>query len=772
MKLVIVESPAKCGKIESFLGPGYKCIASFGHIRQIANGLKSIDFENNYHVTFKTSPNKSKYIANLRKSISKADEIILATDDDREGEAIAWHICKLFKLSLTTTKRIIFREITKSAVKNAIQNPTTVNMDKVNSQMARQVLDLLVGYTISPLLWKYISRNSKSSLSAGRCQTPALRLVYEQQKLIEESPGKKVYLTKAIFTKKNLEFELNYSHKDEDSMGEFLEESANFTHKYSVSEPKQVTKQPPKPFTTSTLQQKASNECHFSPKQTMKLAQTLYENGYITYMRTDSQKYSKEFVFSAKKFIDKNYGKDYINNKIHFLINGEKATKKDKVTKKEKGKKKKNNAQEAHEAIRPTKIENTTLVASGKITAREIKLYNLIWKNTVESCMSPATYYSITASITAPENHKYKFTSEQVIFPGWKVIEGYEETNKIYHYLLKIKNDKKMNYKEINSKVTLKDLKKNYTEARLVQMLEKKGIGRPSTFSNLISKIQEREYVKKQDVPGKKVHCVDFKLTEAELEEIERDRVFGNEKNKLVIQPIGIIVYEFLAKYFDGLFNYDYTKDMEDSLDLISKGEKVWHSLCNECNTEIKESCKSLESQKRITYKIDDYHTYMIGKHGPVIKYEKDGETSFKSVKKGIDMNKLQKGELTLQEILDTSTKKPSGKILGEFNGENVILKTGKYGMYINYNGKNSSVKHVNKDYDDITLQDVLDVVKGKKQVNKSIIKEISDEISIRKGKYGPYVFYKTKNMKRPKFINMKGVSNSDITVEWVMDKL
>ena len=772
MKLVIVESPAKCGKIESFLGPGYKCIASFGHIRQIANGLKSIDFENNYHVTFKTSPNKSKYIANLRKSISKADEIILATDDDREGEAIAWHICKLFKLSLTTTKRIIFREITKSAVKNAIQNPTTVDMNKVNSQMARQVLDLLVGYTISPLLWKYISRNSKSSLSAGRCQTPALRLVYEQQKLIEESPGKKVYLTKAIFTKKNLEFELNYSHKDEDSMGEFLEESANFTHKYSVSEPKQVTKQPPKPFTTSTLQQKASNECHFSPKQTMKLAQTLYENGYITYMRTDSQKYSKEFVFSAKKFIDKNYGKDYINSKIHFLINGEKATKKEKSTKKEKGKKKKNNAQEAHEAIRPTKIENTTLVASGKITAREIKLYNLIWKNTVESCMSPATYYSITASITAPENHKYKFTSEQVIFPGWKVIEGYEETNKIYHYLLKIKNDKTMNYKEINSKVTLKDLKKNYTEARSVQMLEKKGIGRPSTFSNLISKIQEREYVKKQDVPGKKVHCVDFKLTEAELEEIETDRVFGNEKNKLVIQPIGVIVYEFLAKYFDGLFNYDYTKDMEDSLDLISKGEKVWHSLCDECNTEIKESCKSLESQKRITYKIDDHHTYMIGKHGPVIKYEKDGETSFKSVKKGIDMNKLQKGELTLQEILDTSTKKPSGKILGEFNGENVVLKTGKYGMYINYNGKNSSVKHVKKDYDDITLQDVLDVVKGKKMTNKSIIKEISDEISIRKGKYGPYVFYKTKNMKRPKFINMKGVSNSDITVEWVMDKL
>ena len=645
MILVIVESPAKCSKIESFLGPGYKCIASFGHIRQISNGLKSIDYNNNYKVTFKTSPSKGKYISALRKAIGQANEVILATDDDREGEAIAWHICKTFKLPVSTTKRIIFHEITKTAVKNAVSNPTTVDMNKVNSQMARQVLDLLVGFTISPILWKHISRKSEGSLSAGRCQTPALRLVYEQQKLIEQSPGRKVYDTNGIFTNKDLEFHLNFNHEDEDSVAKFLEDSVNFDHKYSVTKPKVVTKNPPKPFTTSTLQQKSSNEYNFSPKMTMRLAQTLYENGYITYMRTDSTKYSKEFINKAKTFIKTKYSEPFINKKINLLINSNKSN--------EKKKKKENNAQEAHEAIRPTKIDLVTLMAGKKITAREIKLYNLIWRNTIESCMSPATYNSITAKITAPDNHLYKYTSEHVIFPGWKIVGGFESTNPIYNYLLSIKKDTILNYKEIYSKVTLKDLKKNYTEARLVQMLEKKGIGRPSTFSSLISKIQERNYVEKQDVLGKNIHCIDFKLINDELEEIEQDRVFGNEKNKLVIQPIGVIVYEFLAKYFDAMFNYDYTKNMEDDLDKISKGNKIWYSLCDMCNTQMKELSKDIVNTHRETYKIDEDHVYMIGKYGPVIKYEKDGKTAFKGVKKNLNMTKLKNGDYSLQDVLE-----------------------------------------------------------------------------------------------------------------------
>ena len=761
MKLVIVESPAKCKKIESYLGSGYKCIASFGHIRQIANGLKSIDTKNNYEVVFKTIVSKGKYIKSLREWIKKSKEVILATDDDREGEAIAWHICKTFNLSVLSTKRIIFHEITKPAIKTAINNPTVINMNTVNAQLARQVLDLLVGYTISPILWKHISRNTKGSLSAGRCQTPALRLVYEQQKLINSSPGKKVYETTGLFTNKNLSFVLNYNYNSENEMEKFLEESVNFEHKYSVTNPKVVKKNPPIPFTTSTLQQKASNEYNFSPKQTMRLAQTLYENGLITYMRTDSIKYSKEFVKTAKKYIKSQYGNGYVTKNLEKLINNG-----------ENKKKKENNAQEAHEAIRPTKIDVNSITVAGKITAREVKLYNLIWKNTVESCMTAATYNSITAKITSPEKHSYKYSSEEVIFPGWKIVAGYEKENKEYKYLLSLKEGKILEYKEIYSKVTLKDLKKNYTEARLVQMLEKKGIGRPSTFSSLISKIQERGYVNKENVEGKKIKCTDFKLVEADLEEIDTERVFGNEKNKLVIKPIGIIVYEFLEKHFDDLFNYDYTKHMEDELDKISNGNKIWHTLCNDCHKQINKSSKNIKDSHRETYRIDENHIYMIGKYGPVIKYENGDETSFKSVKKNIDMEKLKNGEYTLKEIVDLNKVGSNNINLGEYEGEDVILKKGKYGMYITYKGKNSSISHIKKKMEKVDLKDVLDVLKGKKTSNPNILKVITDEISVRKGKYGPYVFYKTKKMSRPKFIPMKGVSLDEVNEEWVSDKL
>ena len=765
MKLVIVESPAKCKKIESYLGPGYKCIASFGHIREISNGLKSIDRKNNFNVVFKTIPAKGKYIKTLRESIKKASEVILATDDDREGEAIAWHICKTFKLSITTTKRIIFHEITKTAIQNAINNPIRINMNTVHSQLARQVLDLLVGFTISPILWKHISRNTKGSLSAGRCQTPALRLVYEQQKLIDSSPGKKVYDTTGIFTRKNLKFTLNYNFDDEEKVASFLEESVNFDHIFSVTTPKIVVKKPPTPFTTSILQQKASNEYNYSPKQTMRIAQTLYENGYITYMRTDSAKYSKDFIKLAKTFINDKYGKNYINKKINLLSNSNK-----KEETKTKKKKKDNNAQEAHEAIRPTDINKTTLMEKGKIGAREIKLYYLIWCNTVESCMSEATYNSITAKITAPQEKIYKYISEQVVFPGWKIVRGYEKINQEYNYLLKLKN-KNLDYIEIYSKVTLKDLKKNYTEAKLVQMLEKKGIGRPSTFSSLISKIQDRGYVKKQNVEGKKIKCVDFKLIGNEIDEIDTERVFGNEKNKLVIQPIGIIVYEFLEKYFDSLFNYEYTKNMEDNLDKISKGEKIWYELCRQCDSEISEISSSITSERE-DYKIDENHSYMIGKFGPVIKCVKNGKTSFKNVRKDIDITKLKNGEYKLKDLLDNNSKS-NRKLLGEFKDNQVYLMNGKFGPYINCNKKNYSVGFLKKELSDITLEDVLTVLKGEvKNKNKSIVKEISDDISIRKGKYGNYVYYKTNKMKKPKFISMKGINIDEITTEWVMGKL
>ena len=321
--LVIVESPAKCKKIEEYLGPGYKCIASFGHLRELTS-LKNIDFANNFNANYTNieNPIKTKQISLLKKVIASADDVILATDDDREGEAIAWHICMMFNLNIEKTKRIVFHEITESAILNAIKNPRILNMNIVNAQQARQILDLLVGFKISPILWNNIVKNADNSLSAGRCQTPALRLIYDNQKEIDANPGIKKYNTTGFFTNNCIPFDLSKKYEDEDELINFLEGSVDFKHVFTCSSPEKILKSPPEPFTTSRLQQVSSNEMHISPKETMKICQTLYEGGYITYMRTNSKTYSKDFVESVKKYIDKTYDVTYINKNIDALANG------------------------------------------------------------------------------------------------------------------------------------------------------------------------------------------------------------------------------------------------------------------------------------------------------------------------------------------------------------------------------------------------------------------------------------------------------------------
>ena len=319
--LVIVESPAKCQKITEYLGPGYKVMASFGHLQEL-NGLKSIDLNNNYKPNYSVIPSKQKQISTLKSAINLASDVILATDDDREGEAIAWHLCQLFNLCVENTKRIIFHEITKSAIQSAIKEPTILNINMIYSQQARQILDLLVGYKISPLLWENISRNS--GLSAGRCQTPALRLVYENQKDIEENPGKRVYNTTGYFTDKNLPFVLNYNHEDKDGtyghdICVFLELETEHKHMINVEKEKESIRKAPTPFTTSSLQQTANSELRCSPKETMSICQKLYEGGYITYMRTDAKVYSQEFINKTKSYITSNFGENYINPNINQL---------------------------------------------------------------------------------------------------------------------------------------------------------------------------------------------------------------------------------------------------------------------------------------------------------------------------------------------------------------------------------------------------------------------------------------------------------------------
>jgi len=767
--LVIVESPAKCKKIEEYLGLGYKCIASYGHLRTITS-LKDIDIGNKFTTKYNVidEPIKKKQIEKIRKAINDSAEVILATDSDREGEAIAWHLCEIFKLDVTTTKRILFNEITKTAIQQAVKNPSRINIDLVQAQQTRQILDIIVGFKLSPILWDHLTNKKEHSLSAGRCQTPALKLIYDNEQNIKDTETKMEYKVTGYFTNANIAFELNRLYKSEDEITEFLNgtKQKSFKHIYTCSQPVKVFKQQPDPFTTSKIQQAASNQLNLSPKETMKICQTLYEAGYITYMRTDSKTYSCEFIKEATNYIKTNYenGEKYINEEI--INNSNK------------------NEKEAHEAIRPTNISLYELPET--LNSKEKKLYKLIWTNTLESLMLPASFYSITATVTAYQEAKFIYVSELIDFLGWKIAsKKYSIENKEYRYLQSIKQSAEISYKKICAKITIQGLKQHYTEARLVQLLEDKGIGRPSTYSSLVDKIQEREYVKKEDKKGEEIVCKEYELQDGNILEIDVKREFGNEKSKLMIQPLGIIVIEFLEKHFSELFEYIYTSNMEASLDKIAKGEIVWYNVCKLYNERIDSLINKLyESnvERKIEYKIDDNNTYITGKYGPVIKcIEKKNEkgkekerVTFKAVKKDIDLKVLEKGEYELEDMLqkkdkdlinetdlknqninETDLKKIKNEIiLGKYEDENVILKKGKFGIYITWGEKSKTLKELgNRPIENIKFEEIQKYL----EEGGNLIREINPTTSIRRGPKGDYLFFKGAKMKKPLFYDMTG---------------
>ena len=465
-------------------------------------------------------------------------------------------------------------------------------------------------------------------------------------------------------------------------------------------------------------------------------------------MRTDSKTYSGDFIEDVKKYIGCTYaeGEKYINDDIEMLKSGRDC--KDKV--------KDSLRQEAHEAIRPTNISLCELPET--MESKERRMYKLIWTNTLESCMSSASFSSITSSISAFQNMKFTFVSELIDFPGWKIVEKkYLTENKDYHYLQQIKQNAVISYKKISSKVTIKGLKQHYTEARLVQLLEEKGIGRPSTFSSLIDKIQERGYVKKEDIQGKEILCKDFELENKDIFEIETKREFGNEKGKLVIQPMGIIVMDFLEKHFSELFNYNYTSLMEQSLDKIAKGEKIWYQLCSECNNQIDKFIELMGPQGKLEIKLDDNNTYLIGKYGPVIKCveEVDGkeEIKFKAIRKDVDIISLEKGDYTVEEVIDTNKTAKSQFILGRHNDDDVIIKKGKFGLYISWGKNSKTLKELgNRPIENITFEEVRKYL----EEGNNLIREINSNTTIRRGPKGDYLFYKTSKMKKPQFYDIK----------------
>ena len=811
-KLVLVESPAKCAKIESYLGPGYKCIATFGHFRTL-DGLTSIDTKKDFALHFTLMDEKTKQIQRIRAEIATCTGgVIIATDDDREGEAIGWHVCDTFKLPTDTTPRIVFHEITKPAIDKAIQNPGVLNMDLVQAQFARQALDLLVGYNISPMLWKHIASSVQNSLSAGRCQSPALRIVYDNQREIEASPGKMVYNIVGYFTKMNLQFTLTRQFDAKQVVESFLEESANHEHQFNLLSPKKVSKTPPTPFTTSLLQQKASSEMHYSPSETMSICQKLYENSYITYMRTDSKTYSAEFVDKMKKHIISTWDEKYVHPDINRLVIGAIATTTPKVSKKAAASAALPpvKAQEAHEAIRPTKIEVASIPDS--FTAREQKLYKLIWTNAMESCMSNATGSSLTATITAPttdtNENEYRFTTELVEFPGWKIVEGYEKENPHYQYLQNIKKNSILQYNKIKATSTMIELKSHYTEAGLIKLLEERGIGRPSTFSSIIEKIQKRGYVMKEDVKGRKMKCVDFELLPDELQELQTEREFGGEKNKLVLQPLGKIVIDFLVTHFNSLFEYDFTKRMEDDLDKVAKGELTYKDICTYCMSQVTDLTRELKDKniQKDSVVIDDIHTYVITSKGPAIKcitQDENGKkvTSYKSVKKDVDIARLKRGEYTLEQIVnEKGTIETGGMHLGLYDGVDIVIKKGKYGLYFVWGENKKSLSGIfpkSKNPETITYHEIVKIIEASlvcadagaaasdaEQTNtkkvqetiapKGMVRFITKDLSIRNGRFGDYIFYKTAEMKNPSFLKIKGFKEDyktcslDILIQWI----
>jgi DNA topoisomerase I len=721
--IVIVESPSKCKKIEKYLNDNdilniYEVVATMGHITELKS-LKNINFEDNFNCIYDTSDSKKKQIEIIRKKIKSNDEVILALDGDREGEGIAYHVCCVFNLDLTKTKRIIFNEITEKALVKSVANPTTINMDIVRAQQARQIMDLLVGFKLSPTLWKHVSK--ENSLSAGRCQSPALKLIYDNQKDINCGEEVKIYNTTGYFTSKNIPFELNKKFESDKDTQSFLKETTSFSHVYNFTGPIKSIKKQPEPFTTSRIQQVASNELHYSPKETMKICQDLYEGGYITYMRTDSKIYSAEFIDSVKKYITTNFEERYISKNIDELsikkMVEEKKTKK-KVLKEEKEKDEK---KEAHEAIRPTDIFLKELPED--LSSKERKMYKLIWTNTLESCMPPAIYNAITANITAAQNTTFSYRSEQVDFAGWKIVASKLDEDIFYQFLQTMKPNLVVAYKKILSKVTLKNTKSHYSEARLVQLLEENGIGRPSTFSMLVDKIQEKEYVKKQDIKGKEIECKDFELdTDKIVKELMVKREFGNEKGKLVIQPLGIIVAEFLERYFGNLINYEFTKQMEDDLDRIANKEIVWHETCGKCNDKINECLIGL------------------------------GET-----------------------VTDT---KPNSNIkdaiIGNYEGHSVTLKKGKFGLYVTWGENSKTLKELgNRPVESITFEEIEKFL----DEGSNNMREVSPNISIRRSKKGFYVFFKTAKMKKPQFYDLNGFKEDyktcelDVLKSWIKEK-
>jgi DNA topoisomerase-1 len=711
---MIVESPHKCATIQNYVGNDYNVIACYGHFRTIGS-LDDIS-KDDYAIKFTDIKSKSSVISRMKKCINESSAVVIATDDDREGEAIGWHICDRFGLSMKTT-RIIFNEVTQEAIMRALKTPTFINMSVVNAQKTRQVIDMLVGYKVSPQLWKSIGTQK---LSAGRCQTPTLGLIYDNHKRISRQTQSMIFVTSGYFTERNIHFILNKEYDDTDDMNTFLNSSITYHHEITKSTLTKVTTDPPIPFDTISLQQASNTELRLTTRDTMNGCQMLYERGYITYMRTDSVKFSPEFLSKCFGFVSGNYGEEYVTSNptnISTEVNSEK------------------DETSAHEAIRPT---NISLLIPEDVTKNACRLYTLIRNRTLMSCMREMISSVIRYKITAPMECVYSYKSSRIDFHGWNIVTHHHKTDETFDYLNTLKMDT-IHYNKVVSSQHVKDVPRHYNESGLLTVMKRMGIGRPSTYSSIIETLKERKYVRYTNVDGSKYNSLTMELARHIVTTTTTQKVYGSEKNKLVIQPLGVDVVEFLYHHYGDLFSYTYSKEMEERLDLIVSNNVTQFAVCNDCNDTITK-CTSTITTKSSGYKLDDAHTYINGKYGPVIKHINGDDVTFKPVIADIDIEKLKSGEYEASDII----KVPSVDIeLGELDGVTIYLKSGKYGKYISYNTKTYSVPK-GMDLDNINA---IQIIQG--------IRELSDTISVRRGPKGTYIMIKNKGKKRPTFISL-----------------
>ena len=743
--LVIVESPAKAKTIEKFLGKDYKVMSSYGHIRDLKKKEISIDLDTLMPV-YEIPDEKKRVVNDLKANAKNAKKVWLASDEDREGEAISWHLCEVLGLDEQKTSRIVFHEITENAILEAIKHPRQLDMNLTNAQQARRVLDRLVGFNLSPVLWRKV----KPSLSAGRVQSVAVRLIVEREREIQAFKAEPYFRINAVFAisdetgnKSEIRAELDKRFTTHEDAVAFLEKCRNAKFTIDTISKKPLKRTPAPPFTTSTLQQEAARKLGFTVSQTMMVAQHLYENGHITYMRTDSVNLSKLCIGTSKETVISMYGEEYSKPRNYSTHT--------------KG------AQEAHEAIRPTYMANTSIEG----TLQERRLYELIWKRTAATQMADAQIEKTTVNISVSDtDEQFIATGEVVVFDGFLKVyresDGDDDNDKLNEETgtmpASMKEGDSLERVQITSLERASMGPIRYTEASLVHKLEELGIGRPSTYAPTISTIQQREYVQKGDKKGEEREYTIDTLKGNNIKASKKTEMVGSEKGKLLPTDIGIVVNDFLMEYFPSIMDYNFTANVEEKFDSIAEGKENWTTMLKDFYKgfapEVEKTINSRSEHKageRVLGEDPKSHkpvSVKIGRFGPVVQI---GSAEDKDKPRFAQLPKDKSLEtITLEEALELF-RLP--RTLDEYEGEPIIIGAGRFGPYVQHNRKYVSIP---KDIDPlaITREEAVELIeKSRDQEKQRHVKTFEEDadLEVMNGRYGPYIYYKGKNYRMPK---------------------